>query len=707
MSRNLRTNEMKYIILNYLFKNKNKSFTKRRLFFATQLGNQNAAVYNKYIDDLIKSEYLVHNSSNETVQWNSAYFICKLHVQNRERFGYLNIDQTNLSNNDKYRLIDNQKCYPIDGDTVIVKIMDPILLNGEIVSVIKRTTKQIIGTVIKQYGTSFVIPKDKKRYTYDFFVSSDMESQYDNYANVNVKIDEFDTGFKPRCIITKVFNDSNQADKHIQVLSKNNYPIKFSEGSIKRASTITPNISKTAAQERGIYSNVFMIGSKETLDRAYSIQKKGNCYELLVFVPDVSAKVMEYSPLSKDAYQRGFACNLLNENVEIFPKKLLNEKIRFIVGHERLAIGFKLVFSLSGLFESFDVFKAQITPTHKFDKNDYERYVHDYNEEFEMLASEHLDSLMLMYDLFNAINKDTLIFKEKSYIKDINNDQVIYNYNSFKFDDFEYLIKVECEKATNLIFKESRFPAIHEYYALPSEFELNRLESQCDVVYISTEIFRNKILTASDLKEYINSISNDNIREGIITHFEKLLKAPVYSKEAIYNIRYGNASCPILDGTTNYAALYNQRLLKRYIDKTLFNDNVENTVLKNIDRTCNHLSKMAKQVLNINQEYLNSRLNVALSSQGNIFYCTAYMIAPNGVYVTCSNGIYGLVKFDDYEISDREFNFANNGARYTIRLGDRFTIAYDHHDIKSNKLIFQYLNKEQKKRQEIPGVSFY
>jgi hypothetical protein len=56
-----------------------------------------------------------------------------------------------------------------------------------------------------------------------------------------------------------------------------------------------------------------------------------------------------------------------------------------------------------------------------------------------------------------------------------------------------------------------------------------------------------------------------------------------------------------------------------------------------------------------------------------------------------SSGLLGLVKFEDYEISDKEFVFFVNGERRVLKLGDKFKAKFHHYDIKSNRLIFEYM----------------
>ncbi len=124
--------------------------------------------------------------------------------------------------------------------------------------------------------------------------------------------------------------------------------------------------------------------------------------------------------------------------------------------------------------------------------------------------------------------------------------------------------------------------------------------------------------------------------------------------------------------------------------KTLFNDNVMNNVLANIDTICDDLTTKENKRLRAESEYINTLLVEAMQNE-DAFEVLAYSTTPSGVHVQLDNGLVGLVKFEDYELSDKEFVFFIDGERKVIRIGDRFNAKFSRYDLKSNRLIFEYI----------------
>ena len=160
MSHTMRTNEIFYIILKYL-NDKKDGYTQRKIFFANNIDNKNAAVFNKTFNSLVKNGYIVMNGDKAYLS--SEYFVGTLYCSNGVQFTY--------RQQDKF-ILDTQSAFPVDGDVVLVKISDEKRLTGTVVKVLKRTDKHIAGIFVKQGLQSFIIPEDKSRYKYDLFVEN-------------------------------------------------------------------------------------------------------------------------------------------------------------------------------------------------------------------------------------------------------------------------------------------------------------------------------------------------------------------------------------------------------------------------------------------------------------------------------------------------------------------------------------------------------
>ena len=679
MSRNLRTNSIKYLILNYIYSHRNHALKRPKIFFGINIPTSNAAVFNKTFELVKSMPYII--VKEDTVQWDPRYFIGKLHVNHIE-FVY--------RNKDKFLVSYHNMLHPMDGDEVVIAVEDERRLTGNVVDVIKRTTKAIRGTVSRLNDTIFIVPEDKKRYKHDIYIP---DTDIDNYTKVEIKLDEFDTKLKPAGVIQRKIRsvaEDNERNKRA-ILAKYGFSYKFSNEELEEAMKIKKKISNNAYNDSVIVDvPVFLINDNYYADMAYSAKKNADkTVDITIYIPDIAAKISEGSKLDKAALSRGIACNLNGEIVDIFPKELLEERLMFSEGQKRLAIAFKLTFDTNGHRVNYDVFEAVITPCKAINSFDLIEYLKYRDEVFETSYYSIIDELFTLIDTYELINKDCLSFNTSNRVDRVENGHIVTN-SSKTMDDMAYLFGMECEKITAEILHSTNFPAIHSYKTLPSMFDIKRLQTQCSVHGIAlSDVLKSNNLSPKDVTELINSIFDTDIQHAILVNINNMTSENGFSSQKVYNFMAGTITCPIVNPSQNYAALYNQRLIRRYIMKTLFNDNVMNNVLGNIDEICEILTVKENQRRKIESEYLNILLVEAMKND-DVQEVLAYSVTPSGVYVQVAHGLVGLVKFEDYEISDKEFVFFIDGERHVIKLGDKFNAKFSHYDIKSNRLVFTY-----------------
>jgi hypothetical protein len=221
-------------------------------------------------------------------------------------------------------------------------------------------------------------------------------------------------------------------------------------------------------------------------------------------------------------------------------------------------------------------------------------------------------------------------------------------------------------------------------------FLIERLFNHCNHLKEKPLCLLEEKISIDDIVAYVKDLDCDTAT-AIVTNINSIIKPAKYSKELMYNIKAGTCTCPIVNPARNYAALYNQRLLKRFINKNLFNDNVEDNVIKTINKVCEDLNYKELSKSNAEKEYLNTMVVDKIISEGMTFTALVYSFSPSGVNVVMSNGLHGLVRFEDYGLSDKEFTFEHKGEKKTLMIGDNIVISLDYFDVQRDRLIFQYV----------------
>ena len=682
MSNNRRLSEYKYIILDYLYKNRGKKFNRSKIFFANKIDTKYAPLFNKAYASVSKSEYVI--CEEERLTWNTDYFISMLHVKNNMEIVYNNEIEKYFASYDEI--------YPIDGDFVLAKVIDEKRRSCEIIKILKRTTKHIVGTFVQQGFTTFVIPEDKKRYKFDLYVNASLVSDIPNYSKVEVIIEEYNVGLKPTCRISRTIRNTLAKDEKnkIALLAKHGFSEKFSAETTKASQEIKARISQNYLTGKSkIEEPVFIIDTDRPYELAFSSAKTKDGYDITMFIADIASKIVENSVIDKEASEKGVSCQFIDETTSIFPKELLEDKLLFSPGCKRAAIAFKIHFDSLGNRTDYSVFETIVEPSKAIPIDDINTYINIRNEDFEDSYYSLMDEIFALIDLSECIDKTSLIFKDK-YKFVLNNDKIINK----KISNIELLIellKLECEKITSSIFAYSNFPIIHSYYELPSMFSIERLFNHCDHLNIKPTCLLEEKINPNDILTMLQKVDHDTAA-AIMTNINKMIGPVKYSRELFYNFQTKTSTCPITNPASNYCSLYNQRLLKRFISKKLFNDNVENSVLTNIDNICTKMSYKEKEKDAAEKEYFNTIIVDKITKDGMTCDALVYSFSPSGVNVLLNNGLYGLVRFDEHGLSDKKFIFEDNGVQKSLFIGDNIVVSFNYFDIQRNRLIFSYVS---------------
>lgn len=221
------------------------------------------------------------------------------------------------------------------GDTVLVKISeyarDASKPEGTVLKIVKRSQKDIVGTVQKR-GRTFFIEPDISKYPRIELVKNKL-----NGAEVGHKVavkpvfwGDNKKRLSPQAIVTAVLGRSGYMESSIAgVLHENNVIGEFPIDVIKQAESFGDTVKTENLKNREDLRSkcIFTIDgdSAKDFDDALSIEQMENGHVLVgVHIADVSHYVTEGSPLDKEAFQRGTSVYYPGNVVPMLPFALSN-----------------------------------------------------------------------------------------------------------------------------------------------------------------------------------------------------------------------------------------------------------------------------------------------------------------------------------------------------------------------------------------------
>ena len=237
---------------------------------------------------------------------------------------------------------------------------------GEIVRIVNRANKKIIGTFDASKNFGFVIPDDK-RIGQDIFVSRENFNKAKVGAKVVVEIINWPD--KQRSAEGKIVEVLGyKGDVGIEILSiikKHDLAMEF-QAEVEQEANKVPEqeLVDESENRRDLRDKIIVTidgDDAKDLDDAIYIERLANGNFLLgVHIADVSYYVRENTPLDKEARERGTSVYLVDRVLPMLPRRLSNGICSLNAGEDRLAMSIEMEIDYRGKVLKYEIFPSII-----------------------------------------------------------------------------------------------------------------------------------------------------------------------------------------------------------------------------------------------------------------------------------------------------------------------------------------------------------
>lgn len=237
---------------------------------------------------------------------------------------------------------------------------------AEIVKIIARGTKQVVGTFDKSkknYG--FVVP-DNGKLADDIFVPVERSKGAVSGHKVVCEITDYGSkNRKPEGKIVEIIGHVNDPGVDIMSIVKGyELPVEFSEKIMNQAERVANEVSEADMLGRRDLRDVTMVTidgeDAKDLDDAVSVSRDGDMYHLGVHIADVTNYVQENSALDREALKRGTSVYLVDRVIPMLPHKLSNGICSLNAGENRLALSCLMNINSKGEVKSYEIVESVI-----------------------------------------------------------------------------------------------------------------------------------------------------------------------------------------------------------------------------------------------------------------------------------------------------------------------------------------------------------
>lgn len=666
----------------------------KQIFFSIKLEPADTRLFEKHMAAGLIDGYIVRN---ERGRFKIADNVCCGYVQTAKNGKFYA-----FTNKEKYLLTNDVMVNVLHGDQILLKVTDHNLLKAEYLTMLKHKSSKIRGTVMDSGEFAFLIPDDNKKYPSDVFISKkDSGIPIEQYDRVIIQINEFDIQGRPRGKVLYKLQNSDLVEDPLQmIVEKYGIEHDFSSDVKKKAASLKKGRSRSNYLRRVDLTDepIFTIdgiGAKD-LDDAISIKKFGGNYELGVYIADVSNYVEEGSVLDKTAYNRGTSYYFVDKVIPMLPVELSNGICSLTPGEDRLCVGVKILFDKNGGILNREFFECIINSKKQFSYEEINDWLAGENEKFQyenLELSEYLEyGLALSKILFNKRkNRHAMMFEFDSMDFELDVDggvERVFAHNRGPANKMIEEFMIAANESVATLFSELNFPFLFRIHDTPFSERVDTFLKICNAYGIDTSDTTEDNFNNARLNEILSKIEDDKLKKGLSMNLITTMKQAKYSPNNIGH--FGLASekyCHFTSPIRRYPDLYNHRLVKRYIRRTLNNESLREYISKSIDSVASHCCYTERNASKAEDEYDKVKaLEYFLDNSSNEYKALIYSVSSRGLYILVDDCIPGFIRVKDIEYDEESFLGRILGKEYKI--GDCIHVYFSEFDAKDKRLLF-------------------
>ena len=262
------------------------------------------------------------------------------------------------------------------GDTVKVLLfarpVEGKRQEGEVVEVIERARKNIVGTFQQGKYWSTVVADDLKIQR-DFFIAPDQTLNAKNGQKVVINLLEWDDEHtNPLARVIEILGDAEKPGVDIVSVARSyDLPARFSKKAVAQAKKTPIEIPADEIQRRldwrhELTFTIDPVDSKD-FDDAVSLKKlENNNFLLGVHIADVSHYVRQGSELDKAGQERGTSVYLVDRVIPMLPESISNEVCSLKPNEDRLTFSIFIELTSDGAVVGYEILETVIHSDRRF-----------------------------------------------------------------------------------------------------------------------------------------------------------------------------------------------------------------------------------------------------------------------------------------------------------------------------------------------------
>ncbi|NLL70424.1 MAG: ribonuclease R [Epulopiscium sp.] len=564
---------------------------------------------------------------------------------------------------------------------------------GEIVDILQRGKKEIVGTYEENKSFGFVTPDDR-RFAQDIYIPKGSNKGAVTGHKVVVEITDWPRERRnPQGKVVEILGHINDPGVDIlSIIREFQLPTEFPEIVWQQLETIPAEVVEEDIQGRADLRSLLTVTidgeDAKDLDDAISLEKtaEGN-YRLGVHIADVTHYVQEHTPVDEEAQKRATSVYLVDRVIPMLPHQLSNGICSLNAGENRLALSCIMEINPQGKVVDHRIVESVIQVDRRMSYTEIKKILEDQDP---VQMEKHRDLVPFFQDM-----EDLASILRQHRMK---RGSIDFNFEESKIilDDQGKVIEIKAYErnvATRIIeeFMLICNETIAEHYfwqEIPFVYRIHEEPDPEKIQKLSKYIYHfgyrikgaGNVLHPKELQRLLQDIEG-SLEEQVISRL--ILRS---LKQAKYHTQneghFGLAAqyyCHFTAPIRRYPDLQIHRIIKEQLRGKL-NAKRQKSLNKSLPEVSKHSSMMERVAEEAEREVEKLKKVEYMSDKiGDIYEGMISGITSWGLYVELPNTVEGLVHVtsldDDYYIYDEEHHlFIGEHTKKIYRLGDRVKV---------------------------------
>ncbi len=579
-------------------------------------------------------------------------------------------------------------------------------VEGEIVAILERGFKEIVGVFKRDRRAGYLIPDDK-RYFSEIYIPISECSHIKNGVKAVAKITEYPYGKSPGGKIVEVLGDDD--DFFAEELSiirsfslREEFPQAVEKAAInaeKRGITDTDILNRRDFRQDLIVT----VDGADTrdIDDAISVKKVGDKYLLGVHIADVTHYVPYRSVLDKEAFERGTSVYFPDRVLPMLPRALSNGICSLNENEDRLTLSCLMTIDKKGKVVDSEIVEGVIRSKCKLTYDEVTEILENKQETCKKYAF-----IADMVGTFAELTKILQTARERkgSVDLEVKEAKILFDGESISVPDHEpnrefshQIIEQFMVLANETVaeyMQSIEAPFVYRVHEKPSEEKANAFRIFAQNLGLSAR-FKDKDVNPYDYQNILNSARDLAVFPTLNRVMLRSMQKARYSSENLGH--FGLASdcyCHFTSPIRRYPDLCIHRIIKDVLNG-------------NYGHACDVYGGFVEEAAAQSSD--KERRATEAEREVDALYATMYMseridedydavisgVTSFGLFAELPNAIEGFIPieslFGQFEFIPERFLLKGNRESYS--LGEKIRVSVADVDFEKRRTIFKFLGK--------------